>query len=167
VKNLIAFAVLGIFAILLVGCGTKTTTLPSNEAPPPRISLNQTPKLTHGPEAAKVHIEAFFPLNEKHLKIVEFLNSLADKYPGKVKVAAWDFRTEEGGKETEKAFGKICGGMRINGKSDFKVMMNGKLREISIMDGEWVTWTKPEVEASLAQVVKETYPASDGRPASE
>jgi len=150
------------FAVLAGGCGGR---IPSKleEGPviaPPPVAEVSHPKLTHGPDSAKVHIEAFYPLNEKHLKIVEFLNSLADRYPGKVKVTAWDFRTEEGGKRTQQAFGKICGGIQVNGKSEFTVVIAGKPRPVSLQGGEWVAWTRPEVEAVVEKVVKETYPGS-------
>ncbi len=164
-RNGLIIALLAILAAVAVGCGTKPPMSPVGNQSPGSPSGQQvaevtTPKVMHGPASAKVKVDAYYPLNEKHLKIVEFLNSLADRYPDKVQVTAWDFRTDEGGKKATEAFGKICGGMRINGKSDFTVMLKGKKSPVNITGGEWINWTKPEVEAALDQVVKQVYPGT-------
>ena len=159
-RSLIAFAVLGAFSLAVAGCGGTNVqnTVAKSTATGRKVSSPGEVKLFYGPKDAKVKITAYFPLNEKHLKIIKFLNGLADKYPGKVNVTAWNWSTSEGADETKKVMGgKICGGMFINGKSDFKAVVDGKMKDISIMDGEWATWTRPEVAAALALVVKQTY----------
>jgi hypothetical protein len=160
VKSFIACVVLGAFALAVAGCGGTNVqnTGAKSTATERKVSSPGEVKLFYGPKDAKVQITAYFPLNEKHLKIIEFLNGLADKYPGKVNVTAWNWSTSEGADETKKVMGgKICGGMFINEKSDFKAVVDGKMKDISIMDGEWATWTKPEVAAALDLVVKQTY----------
>jgi hypothetical protein len=166
-RSLIPFAALAAFAILVAGCAQTTTT---SEGTPPQerqVAEAETAKYTYGTDTAKVHIEAFFPLNEKHTKMVEFLTLMPDKYPDKVRVTIWDFRTDEGGARCKEVFGKICGGILINGKSDFTVTIDGKPKEVSTLGGEWVSWTKPEVEAAVAQVVAETYPEPGASPEKE
>lgn len=150
------FGLVAIIGLLAAGC---STTKVQQQVPqqPRRVATDQVAVYRYGPPTAKVHIVCFYPLNEKHLKIVQYLNSLADKYPGQVDVTAWDFRTDEGGLACEKALGKICGGILINDKSDFKVTVDGKTSAVSTMGGEWVSWTRPEVAAAVAQTVKQVY----------
>ncbi|NIM05374.1 MAG: hypothetical protein GTO55_04640 [Armatimonadetes bacterium] len=158
----IAFAVLSILMIMAFGCGPQEdTTTDGTPSTGPRVATTETAKYVYGPDTAKVQIEAYYPLNEKHTKMMEFLVAMVDKYPDKVQVTLWDFRTPEGGEACKEAFGKICGGIRINGKSDFTVDIEGESKEINTLGGEWVYWTKPEVEAAVAQVVAETYPADE------
>lgn len=152
-KTLSAFVLAGLFAILVAGCGAK--------AGPTKTTTDTNFKRIHGAEGAKVQIVCYYPFNEKHLKIIAWLNSLADKHPGQVHVTAWDFSTHEGGAAAKEAWGKICGGIKINGQSEFKdIMVDDKKQDVSSEGGEWISWTRPEIEAVVAQAVKEAYPGA-------
>jgi hypothetical protein len=155
-------AVLFVFALLIAGCSRTATNAGNSVSQPPaaprQVAQVEQAKYEHGPADAKVQLVAFYPLDAKHMKTKDFLNSVADKYPGKVKITVWDFRTEEGGDACRQVFGKICGGMQVNGQSEFKVMLDGKEKEVDITNGEYVNWTKPEVEAVIAQEVQKAYP---------
>ena len=154
------FGLVAIIGLLAAGCSNTTKIQGQVPQEPRRVATEEVAVHRYGPPTAKVHIVCFYPLNEKHLKIVQFLNNLADKYPGQVDVTAWDFRTEEGGQACQKALGKICGGILINNRSDFKVTVDGKTSEVSTMGGEWVSWTRPEVAAAVAQEVKKLNPTA-------
>jgi hypothetical protein len=158
-RILIGLAIMLALVLGLVGCAK-----PPKQIPPPKKPISLKGQISYGPATAKVHIQAFYPFNEKHLKIINFLKELADQYPGKVDVNAWDFNTTDGAAVTKELMGKICGGIIINGKSDFKAPVEGKVSEISTMDGEWLTWTKPEVAAAVAQVVGQMYPGTKAAP---
>ena len=158
------FAILLIMVLLVVvaiGCAEQGANGGRGLNEEPQVEQTLVPKLTYGPEEAKVHIVAFYPLNEKHMAYVKYLNSLADLYPGMVNVVVWDFRTDEGGEACKEAMGKICGGIFINDQMEFTVNIDGKERAVLLEGGEYVSWTKPEVETALAQVVKQEYPDAE------
>jgi hypothetical protein len=157
VRRALILVVLGIVGVMLAGCGQGGTgVLKDVQSVKPKVPSKQE----HGAKDAKVHIVSFYPVDDRHKDIPPFLFSLADRYPGKVNVTAWDFSTPEGAEAVKKAFGEFRGGMQINGQTEFKVMVKGKQRDVTLMYNEFTGWEKPEVAAALDQVVQKVYQGS-------
>lgn len=86
-----------------------------------------------------VKIEAYYPFNDEHKFIGNYLKTFEKKYPGKVSVRLVDFRASEGYDEWRKT-GLSCGGVLINGKSEFELdTPQGKkiLRFLRRLDAFW------------------------------
>ena len=114
--------------------------------------------VSHGDSQAKVKIVAFYPLNERHLEMVEHIKTIVDKYPGKVYLQAWDFTTPEGG-ERWRASGLNCGGMLIDGQVEHEVATRGKKQLVEFKRYVDVSWTYADLEAVVAAEVAKAYPA--------
>ncbi len=98
----------------------------------------------------KVVIEAYYPFNEEHLFMKDYLESLADKYNGMVKVECVDFRNDEGYVRWRKT-GLTCGGILINGKNKFKIDIEGQPKDIEFIKRVDMFWTKDDLEAAVKQ----------------
>ena len=119
---------------------------------------SQVDIIERGDKQAKVRIEAYYPLNQRHKPEADLLLSFADKYPGKVYVRLADFRTDRG-KKLWYASGLSCGGIQINGKSEFR--LKGRKEPTAFLQAIDVYWTKAELEAA----VQETLAAVEGKAA--
>jgi len=90
-------------------------------------------------KTAKVKIDAYYPFNEEHKLVGDYLKTFEKKYPGKVSVRLIDFRTSDGYDEWRKT-GLSCGGIIINGKSEFDIdTLDGKktIRFLRKVDAFW------------------------------
>jgi len=103
-----------------------------------------------GQVEAKVLIQAYFPFNEEHLYIKDYLLSLPQKFNGLVKVECIDFRSDEGYVLWRKT-GLSCGGILINGKNKFSISKDGQEKEIEFLKKIDLFWTKDELEEAVKQ----------------
>jgi ABC-type Fe3+ transport system substrate-binding protein len=99
---------------------------------------------------AKVRIEAYYPFNEEHLFMKEYLKTLPQKFSGQVKVECIDFRSDEGYLRWRKT-GLSCGGILINGKGKFTITKDGQSKEIEFLKRMDMFWTKDELETVIKQ----------------
>jgi molybdate transport system substrate-binding protein len=112
--------------------------------------LKPAPPAALAKEGVKITLEAYYPFNEEHLVIKEYLFSLPDKYGGRVKVDCIDFRSDQGYTRWRKS-GLSCGGILINGKSKFNIQVAGQSKEVEFLKGLDLYWTKEELEAAIDQ----------------
>ncbi len=120
-----------------------------------------------GPAAKpKVTLVAYYPFNESHKPSVDLAKSMAQKFPGKVAVEAYDFTTQEG-REKWYTSGLSCAGILVNGKTDWPVMRDGKQETVSFQKREGILWTAEEFQAVVKQLIEDpTKPAVvKGKPA--
>jgi len=103
-----------------------------------------------GQVEAKVLIQAYFPFNEEHLYIKDYLQTLPQKFNGLVKVECIDFRSDEGYVLWRKT-GLSCGGILINGKNKFSISKDGQEKEIEFLKKIDLFWTKDELEEAVKQ----------------
>lgn len=109
--------------------------------------VNQT---SSGQATVKVNIQAYYPFNEEHLYIKDYLETLPQKFNGQVKVECVDFRSDEGFVLWRKT-GLSCGGILINGKNKFSINRNGQAKEVEFLKKIDLFWTKDELEAAIKQ----------------
>lgn len=105
-----------------------------------------------GRGAEKVLIQAYFPFNEEHLYIKDYLETLPQKFAGRVRVECVDFRSDEGYVLWRKT-GLSCGGILINGKNKFSIEKDGQVKEVEFLKKIDLFWTKDELEAAVKQVL--------------
>jgi len=113
-------------------------------------NLKQLNQPSSGQVAAKVLIQAYFPFNEEHLYIKDYLETLPQKFNGLVKVECVDFRSDEGYVLWRKT-GLSCGGILINGKNKFSINKDGKEKEVEFFKKIDLFWTKDELEQAVKQ----------------
>ena len=99
-------------------------------------------------EETQVIVEAYYPFNEEHLFIKDYLLSLETKYKGKIKVDCIDFRSDAGYTRWRKT-SLNCAGIFINGKNKFKIETKGQIKEIEFIRTMDVFWTKEDLEAVI------------------
>ena len=112
-----AWMLIGLLVIGLGAAGCQTTTEPAEpvevaEPPPPSDEAVERVK----PKDAVVRIEAYYPLNEGHKFIAEYLEEVADRHPDKISLKIVDFRTPEGRTEWLDT-GLKCAGVFVNGST--------------------------------------------------
>ena len=101
-------------------------------------------------KAIKVVIQAYYPFNEEHLYMKDYLETLPQRFDGQVKVECVDFRNDEGYVLWRKT-GLSCGGILINGKSKFSIKKGGKEKEVEFLKKVDLFWTKEELESAIKQ----------------
>jgi len=99
--------------------------------------------------SSKVTIEAYFPFNEEHKFVGGYLKTFEKKYPGKVSVRLIDFRTSDGYDEWRKT-GLSCGGVLINGKSEFDINTPDGKKTIRFLRRLDTFWSREDFEKVVA-----------------
>lgn len=108
-------------------------------------------------EKPRIIIEAYYPFNEEHLFIKEYLLALSVKYKGQLKIDCVDFRSDEGYNRWRKT-GLSCGGILINGKNKFRIGGAGQPREVEFIKAMDACWTKEDLEAVIEQELSSLSP---------
>jgi len=106
------------------------------------------------PIQATIKVTAFYPGNEGHKHVRDFIEGLNKEYPGKVRAEFLDFTAGEGFKRWREA--KLtCGTVMIDGSYDWTYEKNGKPRQVIFqmaMDGQW---NKDDVRGVIEKLLKE------------
>lgn len=150
--------------MIVAGCTQKTTPVASGSVPPPAAAKApaeepQAKAEERGSADAKVYLRAFYPGNDAHKPTRDVILSMADKFPGKVKVRVVPFdASDEYYKEWTQDAGLTCGGVLIDGKQTFSLKKSGKLEEVTFkmrMGGEW---QQEDLEQAVTEEVGRMYP---------
>jgi len=104
------------------------------------------------PKPPAVNIEAYYPFNESHQFIADYLKELEKRYPGQVKVEIVDFRYPEGRERWMKT-GLSCAGVFINGKTTHEVTRDGKTQTVNFIKRMGTFWTEEDMEALVTQLL--------------
>ncbi|MDD5560699.1 MAG: molybdate ABC transporter substrate-binding protein [Candidatus Omnitrophica bacterium] len=113
-------------------------------------NLKEASQVAAAKTIATVDIKAYYPFNEEHLYIKNYLETLPQKFNGQVKVECIDFRSDEGYVLWRKT-GLACGGIIINGKNKFSVKKDGQVKEVEFLKKIDLFWTKDELEDAIKQ----------------
>ncbi len=108
----------------------------------------------------EVILQAYYPFNEKHQYIADFVLSLSKKYGDSVKVEIIDFRDTSpgGGYDKWRATGLTCAGIFLNGEYSVDVEIDGEVKNIRLLRKPGTGWEKHELEAAVVQALAETKP---------
>lgn len=105
--------------------------------------------------SAKVVLEAYYPFNESHQFIADYLQSLPEKYGPDVVVELIDMETDEGHARWEKT-GLSCGGVFVNGKTSATITEEGQTREVKFLSRMDVQWQRRDLEKVIEQELRRT-----------
>ena len=103
---------------------------------------------------AIVTIEAYYPLNEEHQYIADYLQDLEDRYQGKVSVQIWDTATTEGRKKWMGS-GLTCMGVFVNGKTTHEITRDGQQEKVSFLKRMDIFWDREDLELVVEQLLDE------------
>jgi hypothetical protein len=92
-----------------------------------------------------VVIEAYYPLNERHQYIKDYLEKFAKSKGDKVKFTFYDQNTEAGMQASMKT-NLNCAGVLINGKSTWNVRRGKKTEEVSFTKRMDIQWERKDFE---------------------
>jgi hypothetical protein len=129
-------------AVAVAGCGASTGEYSSGgNEPPAEIEGGR-----HHDSDAPVLIEAYYPLNESHQFIADYLLEIGDLNPGKVEVIVVDWQTEEG-REKLKQTDLQCSGVYLNGSTTHELETPDGIKTVKFLKRLDVFWTREDFEA--------------------
>ncbi|MDP2910896.1 MAG: molybdate ABC transporter substrate-binding protein [Candidatus Omnitrophota bacterium] len=112
------------------------------------------PSLSPKGERVKVTIEAYYPFNEEHKSVGDYLKTFEKKYPGKISVRLIDFRASDGYDEWRKT-GLSCGGIIINGKSEFDIDTPDGKKTIRFLRRVDTFWSREDFEKVINSIMNQ------------
>jgi len=138
-----------------VAPGPGTAAKPVGTAPSPAAPGAAAPAQPTEAQKSAVPIEivAYYPFNESHKFIADYLKSVEAANPGKVKVTVYDMQTEEGRKKWEKS-GLSCAGVFVNGSTHQEITRNGKKEGVDFLQRMGVFWSHDDFETVLKQILR-------------
>ena len=144
----LSLAVILACCLAVAGCrgGGETTSgaVPSAAAP-----TASEPQSAPKPDAPVV-IEAYYPLNEGHKFIADYLKAVEAANPGKVSVTLYDMQTQEG-RQKWSAAGLSCAGVFVNGSTRHEIKKGEETETVDFLQRMDVFWSKDDFETVLTQ----------------
>jgi ABC-type glycerol-3-phosphate transport system substrate-binding protein len=141
-------------AVVLGGCASKPAPAPSPTVEKPAVEKPTAEKPKIDPNQVPIQIVAYYPLNESHTFIKEYLESVAKVNPGNITVEFNDMQSEEGRKKWSDS-GLTCAGVFINGATHHELAgANGKPEGVDTLQRMDVFWTHQDFEKVLTQILK-------------
>jgi len=131
-----------------VACYAATAALAADTKAPPASTVIKDLK------PGQVGLVAYYPLNEDHKYIADYLVALAKKpeFKGKIKVEINDMQSSEG-RDKWKTTGLGCAGVFINGKTHWEVIREGKKETVDFIKRMGPFWDKADFEAVVKQQI--------------
>lgn len=158
---ILGFILLVMCCLVAAGCGSEETAAPATPATPAGPSggvVGEIPDeaalVKMGPEDAVVKLVAFYPNDEGHKFIVDYLKEFAEAHPDSVSLAAVDFRTPAG-YEVWQPTGLGCAGVLVNGTAEWEIETDGKTEKVSFTKRMGVLWTQEDFEQVVNKLLAE------------
>jgi hypothetical protein len=160
----IGLAVVLAFSLLAAGCkggggapqeaSAPATPTPGSAAEPaaPTPPAGQPAAAGATKPAVPIEIVAYYPLNESHKFIADYVKSVEAANPGKITVSVYDMQSEEGRKKWMSS-GLSCAGVFVNGKTSYELTTNGKKETVAFLQRMDVMWTHEDFETVLKQIL--------------
>lgn len=104
-----------------------------------------------GNQDAPVKVVAFYPLNEGHKFIADYLLKFAAQNPNQVHVQVYDMQTPDGMKKWQKS-GLTCAGVLVNGKTKHEIKRGDKTETVDLVKRMGVAWQEEDFEALVKQL---------------
>ncbi len=140
--------VLGLVLLVIVGLtATGCRTVPEPPATAPEVAAE--------PEMPVV-IVAYYPGNEGHRYIFDYLAEVASAHPGQVSLEVVDMATPEG-REKWQETGLSCAGVFVNGDTrQYITNADGDTRTVDFLKRMDVFWTRDDFETVVNDLLGET-----------
>lgn len=157
----LGLAVLAMCCLLVMGCGGEQTTAPPTPGTPAGPSggglaeiPDDLPFVKMGPEEAVVKLVAFYPEDEGHKFIVDYLKEFAEAHSDSVSLVVINhFKPESF--DVWQSSGLNCAGVLVNGKAEWDVETDGKTEKVSFIKRMGVLWTKEDFEQVVNKLLEE------------
>jgi ABC-type glycerol-3-phosphate transport system substrate-binding protein len=158
-KKLVLIGVIALLAGLVVaGCGAKEKASGQPVANAPAQTAPEEPQPTSAAAPVAVDIVAYYPFNESHQFIADYLKQVEKLNPGNVRVTLYDMQTPEGRKKWSTS-GLSCAGVFVNGSTRQEIDRGGgKTETVDFLQRMDVFWAKDDFETVLKQIL-----AKDGK----
>ncbi len=153
-------AVLGLLVLSAGIAMAGSAGAPVDKKKPTKVTVpvkNEGWRVTIGWADAKVKVEAFYPLGvtggEGHEWVIDYSKKLAELYPKKVLIVAYDFTSPKGSQEWQKR-GLTCGAFLIGGR--FSAVVKGK--QVNFLRSEALGgWSFNQLKEAVGQEVEKAY----------
>jgi len=151
---------LTIMLAVLVVCAAvvvyRQVTKPPEFAPPAmaqEVKDVVAPETAGNPEAL-IEVEAFYPLNDSHRFIADYLLDFAEAHPDQVSVVIHDMESTNG-RQLWQTAGLDCAGVFINGKTEHEIEGEDGAYTVNFIKRMGTFWTEDDFEALVRQLLKE------------
>ena len=104
-----------------------------------------------GSASAPIKVVAFYPLNEGHKFIADYLLKFAEEHPDQVYARVYDMQTPEGMKQWRSS-GLKCAGVLVNGKTKHDIKRDGKTVSVDLVKRMGTNWQQGDFEALVKQL---------------
>lgn len=141
--------------LALVAIGLFYQESMKRRAAPPVPSAPPAPSakpLTAGNTDAPIKVNAFYPLNEGHKFIGDYLIAFAKAHPDQVYVTVTDMQSQEGRKAWEGS-GLTCAGVLVNGTTKHELKRNGKTETVDLTKRMGINWQQQDFEDLVKQLL--------------
>lgn len=144
----------GCCLLVMGGCkGSAPQATAPPAAQPPAVQQPAPTEVAQGAgEKTPVVIEAYYPLNESHKFIADYLKEIEKANPGKVKVTVYDMQSEEGRKKWS-ASGLSCAGVFVNGSTRHEITKDGKAETVDFLQRMEVFWSHQDFETVIKDIL--------------
>lgn len=149
---LLGLGVVVAVALGVGGCRGGAATQQQGTAPPAAPAGPAEPAAAPESEVPVV-IEAYYPLNESHKFIADYLKSVEAANPGKVKVSVYDMQSNEGRRKWAST-GLSCAGVFVNGKTSYELTTDGKTETVAFLQRMDVMWAHQDFERVVKQILE-------------
>jgi hypothetical protein len=122
--------------------------------PGPSAASAAAAAVTVGNPDAPVKLMAFYPLNEGHQFIADYVQEFAEAHSEHVYLEVIDFRTSEGMVVWQDT-GLSCAGVLVNGTTVHEIERDGEIETVNFIKRLGVNWTKEDFETVVNQLLAE------------
>jgi hypothetical protein len=147
----LGWAVVVVCCLSALGCRGQET-MPAQPVGAP--DANEVAEIVVGPPDAPIKVEAYYPLNEGHQFIADYLKEFAEARPGQVRLEVVDFRTPAGAQRWEST-GLTCAGVFVNGRTQYEITTDGETETVSFLKRMGVMWTEEDFEQVVDRLLEE------------
>jgi len=146
---LVCVALLALSCMLTAGCGGGGGAQVA--APGPVSNVEEKPDVP-------VFIEAYYPLNEGHQFIADYLEAVETANPDTIAVRFHDMQSAEGRKKWATT-GLSCAGVFVNGSTRHEIDREGETETVDFLQRMDVFWTRDDFETVLKQELEKVSKA--------
>jgi hypothetical protein len=139
-RKAIALGVVVLLAACLAVCGCRGGPEQAESAPADTASESEFP----------VVIEAYYPLNESHQFIADYVLAIGEANPETVQVTVYDMQSPEGRKKWMTS-GLDCAGIFVNGSTEHQIKRGDEMETVHLLKRMDVTWTRGDLLAVIQQ----------------
>lgn len=146
--------------LVVAGCRGEKPAPAQPETTASEAEALQAVPVKLGPSNAAVKIVAYYPVNESHQYIVDYLKEFAEAHPAQVSLEVIDFRTPAGQKRWMDS-GLQCAGVFVNGSTRHEIERNGETETADFIKRMDVFWTSEDFETVVNKLLDKTGAAED------